>query len=1035
MSKQKETRVVELIINGKQAELSLNQVKGKVIALTKEISRMKEADDPELYRKKVTELNKVKKAYDEMRGAVGGYTSATTRFFTQFKTIAAGVLGGNIITGIFNKITEFIPDLIRKNADLSDSFADVAKTTGLTVKEVEDLNRSLKQLDTRTSRKDLLALARDAGKLGITGKENILEFVRAADKINVALGEDLGEDAVKNVGKLVSLFGLKDKFGLEESMLKTASAMNELGMASEASEGFIVDFLRRMGGIAPLAGISIDQTMALGATLDALGQTSEVSSTALSKLFVKMATEAGTYAKIAGMEVSAFAKLMNENALNAFIAVLKGAGKTKGGIIELTQTLGDLGIEGGRATGIFGTLASNVDKLEDQMNIANNAFQKGTSITDEFNVKNNTLGASLDRLGKKMKSIFTSSALNKGLTHIVGLLDKWTTSQVSLTAELEKSQFEFNREMNILQQGNFTQAQRARLIEEINTKYKDYLPSLIDERDTLEQIKQKQEAGNQALFTKIMLLQYEKERTDILKQQQQALDGLYKTEKSRQDINLDQNTGFTPDQKKAMTNSFKAVDDFNQGIVDSTDKRLQELDVKFKSMAAKVKLEWDKIKAATGGGVFPTPDSAEGGGFDFSTGDGKAAKKEKTITLEEMAEQDRKLAEEQYKLGLELTDQFFTKKKNRLAQDLLDGKISQEEYETSITLLTERELDARLNLAIEYGQDVVGAEEAILNHKLKLMEKENSEHKKMLDEKLEEEKRAADIRKQLEEEIRDYYIQLGTEAATMVAANQSRIKNAEAEMEYNAFIDDLERQKSAYDTMLKDDLISQEEYDKKVAEIQEDTIEKDRELKMKQWKFDRELAISNSIIQTTAAVIRALMTPPGPPLTTPRGVMVGALGALQLGSILAQAPPQFYAGGITVTGGADGRRYRANHVGSFADGGYYGSASYGLIGERGPELVIPNWLYTAPPMADVMRGLEAAIYSRQFAFGGSTAQNMQMSIPIENAGVRWMPALISTLDKLNEKLDEPLEAVTFYDKQKYDEYVKLENKARAAGKF
>jgi hypothetical protein len=159
------------------------------------------------------------------------------------------------------------------------------------------------------------------------------------------------------------------------------------------------------------------------------------------------------------------------------------------------------------------------------------------------------------------------------------------------------------------------------------------------------------------------------------------------------------------------------------------------------------------------------------------------------------------------------------------------------------------------------------------------------------------------------------------------------------------------------------------------------------------------------------------------------------LGALQLGSILAQAPPQFYAGGITVTGGADGRRYRANHVGSFADGGYYGSASYGLIGERGPELVIPNWLYTAPPMADVMRGLEAAIYSRQFAFGGSTAQNMQMSIPIENAGVRWMPALISTLDKLNEKLDEPLEAVTFYDKQKYDEYVKLENKARAAGKF
>lgn len=86
---------------------------------------------------------------------------------------------------------------------------------------------SFKAMDTRTARAQLNDLAGDAGRLGITSKQQILDFVEAADQINVALGEDLGEDAVKNIGKLAQLFGDADAMGLKQAMLATGSVINE----------------------------------------------------------------------------------------------------------------------------------------------------------------------------------------------------------------------------------------------------------------------------------------------------------------------------------------------------------------------------------------------------------------------------------------------------------------------------------------------------------------------------------------------------------------------------------------------------------------------------------------------------------------------------------------------------------------------------------------------------------------------------------------------------------------------------------------
>ncbi len=309
----------------------------------------------------------------------------------------------------FAAITMGIKKAVTEYASFDDLLVDVMKTTNLSKDAVKELNDELTEIDTRTSQEDLLGLSRIAGKLGYDEISEITEFVRANNQIIVSLNEDLGgnvEETVNKIGKLVDIFNLKDLYSTEEAFLKVGSALNELGMASTANEGYMVEFARRMAGVAPLAKVSIDQILGLGAALDQLGQTEEVSSTALSKLFLKLASEAETYSKYAGMKINDFKDLLEKDFMGAFTKVLQGVRNNANGINELAATLGDLGEDGGRVIGVIGSLANNVDVLTSSMNLANTAMVEGTSITDEYNLKNESAAAKLEKAQKQVKALW-----------------------------------------------------------------------------------------------------------------------------------------------------------------------------------------------------------------------------------------------------------------------------------------------------------------------------------------------------------------------------------------------------------------------------------------------------------------------------------------------------------------------------------------------------------------------------------------------------------------------------------------------------
>ena len=118
-----------------------------------------------------------------------------------------------------------------------------------------------------------------------------------------------------------------------------------------------------------------------------------------------MFKDTATYAGIAGMKLNQFTDLLNTDANEAFIKVLQGAKGSGEGFAELAKNLQGLGLDGARSTAVLGVLANNIDKLREKQAYSNKEFAKGTSIVDEFNTKNTSAQANLEKAKKRFSEI------------------------------------------------------------------------------------------------------------------------------------------------------------------------------------------------------------------------------------------------------------------------------------------------------------------------------------------------------------------------------------------------------------------------------------------------------------------------------------------------------------------------------------------------------------------------------------------------------------------------------------------------------
>lgn len=309
-----------------------------------------------------------------------------------------GVILGAIAT--ISGLTFTVKSCIEKFASMDDEMTNVRKYTGQTADEVERMNEDFKKMDTRTAREKLNQLAGDAGRLGITATSLVEEFVDGADKINVALGDDLGDDAVSQIGKLAQMFGEDKTKGLRGAMLATGSAVNELAQNSSASAGYLVDFTARVAGVGKQAGFTQAQIMGLASVLDQNMQQDETAATAVQNLLAKMFQDSAKFAKIAGLNVKEFSKTLKEDANGALLQFL-AALRSKGGFAQLAPMFEEMKMDGSRATGVLTVLADKLDDIKVAQDLATKSYAEGTSVINEFNTQNESVQAQLDKASKK----------------------------------------------------------------------------------------------------------------------------------------------------------------------------------------------------------------------------------------------------------------------------------------------------------------------------------------------------------------------------------------------------------------------------------------------------------------------------------------------------------------------------------------------------------------------------------------------------------------------------------------------------------
>ena len=348
-------------------------------------------------------------------------------------------------------ITFTVKKCVEEYAKMDDEMTNVRKYTGQAADEVERMNEDFKKMDTRTPRQKLNQLAEDAGRLGITSTAAIEEFVDGADKINVALGDDLGDKAVSQIGKLAQMFGEDKTKGLRGAMLATGSAVNELAQNSSASAGYLVDFTARVAGVGKQAGFTQAQIMGLASVLDQNMQQDETSATAVQNLLAKMFQDSAKFAKIAGLNVKDFAKTLKEDANGALLQFL-AAMRAKGGFADLAPMFEEMKMDGSRATGVLTVLADKLDDVKTAQQLASDAYEEGTSVINEFNTQNESVQAQLDKAGKKFLDLSislgeklypaarlclsTASITVRILSEVVDFVIKYRSTILALTAAI-----------------------------------------------------------------------------------------------------------------------------------------------------------------------------------------------------------------------------------------------------------------------------------------------------------------------------------------------------------------------------------------------------------------------------------------------------------------------------------------------------------------------------------------------------------------------------------------------------------------------
>ena len=367
---------------------------------------------------------------------------AGTSFGKLFTANLSSLLTGSAIIGVFNgltsSITNFGKSVFNTFADVDEQLANIQKTTGLTGKELDSLQSDVfKDIgrDTRTANKELLKIVETGGRLGISEKKDLIPFVKGINKINVALGDEFvggGEEAVSVVGKLVGSFEELRSLPIDQSLDKIGSAINEVGSNSKGTGGNLANFIGRVGQLPDAIKPSISSTVALGAVLEGADISAEIASGGITNLLLTASKNLPKFAKQMNIGAESARNLLETDPGKFAVEFSKSLQGLSAD--ELSSTLDSLKIGSQETIKTVGALGSRTDEYSKLQNIANGQIKEATSLTNEYNVKNNTTRANIAKLNNRLsEGRLKVGEFGEAFLQNLPFLDKFSTRLVELT--------------------------------------------------------------------------------------------------------------------------------------------------------------------------------------------------------------------------------------------------------------------------------------------------------------------------------------------------------------------------------------------------------------------------------------------------------------------------------------------------------------------------------------------------------------------------------------------------------------------------
>lgn len=841
------------------------------------------------------EVNKGNEIFKRSGGLTKSITNSLTSMATQVISVyAAYRLLSRAVVGSIKDFTEFektltdVQTLLTYNEQtLRRGALDIIPKYGLAIK---DVNRALF----------------DAISAGVPATESI-GFLHEAAILAVGGVTDL-RTAVDGLTSILNTYSLSTDYAAEVS-----DAFYTAQKYGKTTVEKLVNQIGRVAPIAQIANVSFQEMLGSLASLTKGGLNTEESVTILRQVIsalIKPAHQASLVLKDASVPTGILA-VRTKGLVFALEQLNKAYMENPDAIAKMIPNI--------RA--FTGVAAFNAKRLVELKKIINDVYEDNTSLSRAFGEQMDTLQKKWEVAKGRVKAfrIEIGERLAPALKDMLDKFNRWsdrTKTQTELTEDATK---QLDEEFNVLLRANYTKEQLAIAIRNINEQYAAYLPNLIDEKSSLEDIKKIQEDVILGLQERILYMAYEEELRKVYELTSVAANVLYENERRRTQQLMETKT-VSAEALEFEKNMYESIADGWQKVIDSTDERAETIENKYKEIAKTLGSVFEDIKKKFEK-IFVKPEvEAVEGMMELVERERLLAMiltarrkfEDEEIKLME-AGVDKKIAVEtlRYERTMEnLAGQIKDKEElssdeiefNKVIQGLIEQnyEVHLRNMDTILDQWLEKEKERKDKETEKDKKDAIRAAKAIVSFKKKygidsakeLMDDEIAafeiQSKELELSQEEREKGLFNIKKKYWDDYIDMAIDMSADLSNMIMNFEIERKNRQYDHEMELLKNAKDAESQVLKNKLDKDLISEEVYKAAQDALAEKHERKRIALEKKKFEQDKKTAISQTIIAGIVAAARVIAEYWGTPMAWQMALAIGIKTLAEVGLISAQ---------------------------------------------------------------------------------------------------------------------------------------------------